>query len=579
MFRFMKLKVYRRTFWQYLIIVTLIFILASAILVQNLLANEEARYTQKSEQFFSSVESRITRVTSSIDLYMTRLYSNPDLLADFLSYFNNDIENYLESTLNDDSDPETTPSFLRDFKLFVRENDFLIREVLFCAEDYTNRILFSENGGAEYSFNVSISSLEERDLSEGYQYPKTITVPGDFSKELGQIIFFIDFKRILETTDTSALYNGAVVSQGTVYHFLPGNGLIDDKTALSIYHSTSQDEMFPFPYYVGASAQHSYKLITAASRQQLFLQSINFFILLLGLLFLVYLLTMILLLWRLNQDAKSLQNILSFIEAAQNGAFHEISVSRKNDEYTQIAVALEKMGRNIQRYIDREYVLTLEQQKAHMRALQNQINPHFLYNTLEIIRYRAQKNDQPEVSLAIENLGSLYRDIVREKENITIGKELTILTRYLDLMQFRYPQSFSYQIDVPDEIKKIPTIKCWMQPIAENFFKYGFDKSNEFNFLFVEGIVQSSVACIRFINNGYGIPPDRIEEINRWFCTQNDQGKSDSKEIGLKNVWARLHILYGSSFSMKIENRETMGVMLSVFLPSTEKGDDLCIES
>lgn len=305
MFRFMKLKVYRRTFWQYLIIVTLIFILASAILVQNLLANEESRYTQKSEQFFSSVESRITRVTSSIDLYMTRLYSNPDLLADFLSYFNNDIENYLESTLNDNSDPETTPSFLRDFKLFVRENDFLIREVLFCAEDYTNRILFSENGGAEYSFNVSISSLEERDLSEGYQYPKTITVPRDFSKELGQIIFFIDFKRILETTDTSALYNGAVVSQGTVYHFLPGNGLIDDKTALSIYHSTSQDEMFPFPYYVGASAQHSYKLITAASRQQLFLQSINFFILLLGLLFLVYLLTMILLLWRLNQDAKS----------------------------------------------------------------------------------------------------------------------------------------------------------------------------------------------------------------------------------------------------------------------------------
>ena len=114
-------------------------------------------------------------------------------------------------------------------------------------------------------------------------------------------------------------------------------------------------------------------------------------------------------------------SILDFIETAENGEFRDIHFKNRRDEYAQIAAALTRMGRSIERHIDREYVLTLEEQKARMAALQNQINPHFLYNTLEIIRCRALMNRDEEVSTAIENLGSLYRDIVKGDENISIG--------------------------------------------------------------------------------------------------------------------------------------------------------------
>ena len=470
-----------------------------------------------------------------------------------------------------------TAYFLQDFKMFVRENDFLIKRVIFCGDYNTNMITFSSNGGADYVFGADLAqiALPQNDLSYGYLYSRTITSPENFSETIGTVIFVIDTPRIFTETDSSALYSAAAVNEKGTFLFSPGDGLLTEEKAEELYRAPSAPESrwFSSTYYnVLSSTQFSFKLITAASMSQLIRQDGMLFILTLILLLAVYLLVILLVATRLESAARSLASILSFIETAENGEFQQISIRNMRDEYGRIAAALTRMGQSIRRHIDREYILTLEEQKARMLALQNQINPHFLYNTLEIIRCRALMNHDDEVSAAVENLGSLYRDIVKGDENISIGQELSILIRYLNLMQFRYPDHFTYQIDVPDNIRNMETVKCWMQPIVENFFKHGFDRTSEFNLLLIEGICQKSGCILRFFNNGKPIEETVLHEIQLNLSNSAvHQTKSVSRRLGLQNVYSRLRLLYGPDFSMKIENREEGGVLICVYIPFTSE--------
>ncbi len=573
MFQFIRLKGQRRTFIQYLLSVTALFLIASLVIFQILLQSEAGKHAQYSNAFFSTVQSNLSRMVSSIDSYMTRLYANTKLLGDFLTYFSSNAEEYLSEKFDDMAQSMDSTSFLRDFKMFVRENDYLIKRVVFCGDSNTNMITFSSNGGADYTFNANLAqiSLPQNDLSYGYLYTRTITSPDDFSKTIGTVIFVIDTPRIFSETDSTYLYNAAVVNEDSVYLFCPGNGILSAKKINELYAMPSVPEngFFSSVYYTAlSSTQFSFKLITAASFSQMIRQNGMVFLLALFLLLVVYLLVMLLIVTRLESDARALHSILDFIETAESGEFHDIQFKNRRNEYAQIAAALTRMGRSIERHIDREYVLTLEEQKARMAALQNQINPHFLYNTLEIIRCRALINRDEEVSTAIENLGSLYRDIVKGDENISIGQELAILTHYLDLMQFRYPDHFIYQIDVPKEVCDAKTVKCWMQPIVENFFKHGFDRTNEFNLLMIEGEIDASGYLLRFTNNGAPIENSVLLEIQSWLSGDTPVQEKASGRLGLKNVYQRLHLLYGPDFCMQIENREEGGVLICVHIPS-----------
>lgn len=547
--------------------------IASLVIFQILLHGEAGKHAQYSNTFFSTVQSDLSRTVSSIDSYMGRLYANSKLLNDFLTYFSSNAEEYLSEKFGNMAQTADSTSFLKDFKMFVRENDYLIKRVVFCGDSNTNMITFSSNGGADYTFNANLTqiSLPQNDLSYGYLYTRTITSPDNFSKTIGTVIFVIDTQRIFSEADSSYLYNAAVANGDSVYLFCPGNGILSPKKINELYAMPSVPEngWFSSVYYTGlSSTQFSFKLITAASFSQLIRQNGMMFLLALFLLLIVYLLVMLLIVTRLESDARALRSILGFIETAESGEFQDIQIKNQRDEYGQIAVALTRMGRSIARHIDREYVLTLEEQKARMAALQNQINPHFLYNTLEIIRCRALINRDEEVSTAIENLGSLYRDIVKGEEKISIGQELAILTHYLDLMKFRYPDHFTYQIDVPEEVCAIKTVKCWMQPIVENFFKHGFDRTSEFNLLMIEGETDASGYLLHFTNNGTPIEESVLAEIRSWLSGIVPAQENMSERLGLKNVYQRLRLLYGPLFSMQIENREEGGILISVHIPS-----------
>ena len=274
--------------------------------------------------------------------------------------------------------------------------------------------------------------------------------------------------------------------------------------------------------------------------------------------------------FNLQGEARFLSHIMDMLKTMEHGSFVEVGtmVMKRGghyNEYTLIADALSEVSVKLDGYIRKEYLLKLKQQETAMRALRHQINPHFLYNTLESIRARALVLKDRETAEAIEGLGSLYRTLIRCPEVIPLQKEVEVLEMYLKLMSLRFADTFVYRVDIEEEAKDVDTIAFWLQPLAENFFNHGMDQESEFNLLMLEAVKKEEGILVTMSDNGRGIMKDRLLEIRKNMVEGGDDPGAD---IGLRNVYMRLSYFYGEAFSMNIENQAAGGLKIDIFLPA-----------
>lgn len=274
--------------------------------------------------------------------------------------------------------------------------------------------------------------------------------------------------------------------------------------------------------------------------------------------------------FNLQGEARFLSHIMDMLKIMEHGSFVEVGtmVMKRGghyNEYTLIADALSEVSVKLDGYIRKEYLLKLKQQETAMRALRYQINPHFLYNTLESIRARALVLKDRETAEAIEGLGRLYRTLIRCPEVIPLQKEVEVLEMYLKLMSLRFADTFVYRVDIEEEAKDVDTIAFWLQPLAENFFNHGMDQESEFNLLMLEAVKKEDGILVTMSDNGRGIMKDRLLEIRKNMVEGGDDPGAD---IGLRNVYMRLSYFYGEAFSMNIENQAAGGLKIDIFLPA-----------
>ena len=274
--------------------------------------------------------------------------------------------------------------------------------------------------------------------------------------------------------------------------------------------------------------------------------------------------------FNLQGEARFLSHIMDMLKTMEHGSFVEVGtmVMKRGghyNEYTLIADALSEVSVKLDGYIRKEYLLKLKQQETAMRALRHQINPHFLYNTLESIMARALVLKDRETAEAIEGLGRLYRTLIRCPEVIPLQKEVEVLEMYLKLMSLRFADTFVYRVDIEEEAKDVDTIAFWLQPLAENFFNHGMDQESEFNLLMLEAVKKEEGILVTMSDNGRGIMKDRLLEIRKNMVEGGDDPGAD---IGLRNVYMRLSYFYGEAFSMNIENQAAGGLKIDIFLPA-----------
>ncbi|MCF0146871.1 MAG: histidine kinase [Clostridium sp.] len=250
-------------------------------------------------------------------------------------------------------------------------------------------------------------------------------------------------------------------------------------------------------------------------------------------------------------------NILIAMEKVKNGNLDvEIPITSDNDEINYISENFNIMCKDLNKHIKKIYLAEIEQKKAEMVALQNQINPHFLYNTLESIRMKAICNGDKDVGKMLYNLSSLFRKQVKDSYIITLKDELDYCIKYIEIFQFRYYDNFNYEINCPKELEKYKIVKFSIQPLIENYFVHGIKFEEDDNLLKIDVSKVGNDILIKIIDNGRGISEEKLETINEKLI--NNIQESDS--IGIVNVNKRIVNEYGEGYGLNILRNEECGV-------------------
>lgn len=227
--------------------------------------------------------------------------------------------------------------------------------------------------------------------------------------------------------------------------------------------------------------------------------------------------------------------------------------------------------RNYNAMVDRINQLMKEQTEtaeklkvSEVKALQAQINPHFLYNMLDMINWLAQSGKQRDVSLAVQTLSKFYK-LTLSKKNITtpIREELRHAELYVKLQNMRYEDKISFLIDVPDEILDFEIPKLVLQPIVENSIQHGiFEKESKEGTIVIMAWMEGEDIVFVISDDGVGIPPEKVPLI---LDGTYEDGKGSN--IGIYNTHQRLQLLYGKSYGLRYESTLGHGTEVQVKLP------------
>ncbi|MCD5002043.1 sensor histidine kinase [Enterococcus saccharolyticus] len=227
-----------------------------------------------------------------------------------------------------------------------------------------------------------------------------------------------------------------------------------------------------------------------------------------------------------------------------------IDTSKVQEELYELATSINFMVASLDQFIKENYALEIKQRDAHMRALQSQINPHFLYNTLEYIRMYALSRQQEELAEVVYAFSALLRNNTNQEKTTTLAKELSFCEKYVYLYQMRYPDQVAYHFQIEESLKDLQIPKFTIQPLIENYFVHGIDYTRYDNAISVKALRKDQQIMIIVSDNGKGITEQRLQEIRQRFM---DSEESFETSIGLKNVHERLKHWF-EHFEMTIES-------------------------
>lgn len=568
---FLQIKIYRHKFIAYVIFVVVIGLtlgtLTSAMLLNQWVGNARI----EAANAFARVENELQYDADRIEAYMQRIYSNPGLMDDARSFLSSSAEGYLTSRLQNSHFSQPLVSFPEDVKTYLYSwAQGEITQISLHTDHYGNVVRFNEHGITSFTFGLPNTDEAFRDtIMKGFVYRKKLSNPTAGAEEFGEMRFLVSSEQIFKSIRNFRFGNAAAVS-ATGETYLIGNGQDQDLEELSrlaeadgrshgfISRGVRKHILFvSFP-----STKFNFKFISIIDLSMLIRQHAGMLVAIFLIVLTAMVSVLLLIAYNMRDDALFLRRIIQSIGRVKMANFTPNRPARyRRNEYGMIARELDDMIQQLDKHIRNEYLLKIKQQETEMKALQHQINPHFLYNTLEVIRSTALVNQDRDTADAIATLGTLYREIVKKENIISIASELELLQKYLEIMEFKYPERFYYQINVEPALHSIPTVKFWMQPLAENFFIHGFNANHEFNLYVVNGFEADDGYVLEFVDNGSGIPPERLDIVR---STLSNHDETSSHSIGLRNVYTRLHFFYGNGLSIEIENNEEAGVKISV---------------
>lgn len=264
-----------------------------------------------------------------------------------------------------------------------------------------------------------------------------------------------------------------------------------------------------------------------------------------------------------NKKVNSIREGMKHIGATNLS--YRIPPTRGQDEFSQIISGFNHMCDALQENVEKSYIYELQQKKSDLYALQTSINPHFLYNTLEIIRVQLTQGKNADASQMILLLSKIYRSQTNRSMYVSIGAELEACENFMVLYQYRF-RNFEYEFDVPSGLLPYGLPKNTLQPLIENYFVHGIDPARDDNLFTIIGssFVKNQVEyiCLEVSDNGLCISPENLEILQKklsgsiYADNRHPSGSAEQSNVqkeggfALTNINNRLKIVFGSDSSM-----------------------------
>ena len=571
-----KSTIYRRLFFTNIIIVIFLIITLDIYFFIKFYENNRKAKSYINNKVVYDLDEEINSIANSSEIIKRNIYSDLGILKDVIRFMEIDTVSYLEAKLDDFS--ESSEERYNGIEKFV-DNSF-----------------YSNNNLDEISF-ISFKTLEKSSFNNQNQIKKESLTEEEIDKykninvlseEKNTIIFTKVIRDNLNLEEKGLMllkYNFNNINKIINKYENGYDVLLLNSEGYVIYSSEERYSYEKYRYldkiledksrikldrqYFISKVKNKYG-ITVISK---FLKSdINKFpltlissVIFIDSLVLVVALSIIYI--KLKLLSKRTDDILYVMNEVKGGNLNiKMPITSDNDEINYIAENFNEMCSELDQYIKKIYLSEIEQKKAEMIALQNQINPHFLYNTLESIRMKAICNSDKDVAKMLYTVSFLFRKQVKDKNIISLKDELEYCNKYMEIFKFRYSDNFNYSIEIPKELECVSIAKFTIQPLIENYFVHGIRLEDKDNFINIKVTKKDKDINIIIKDNGKGISKDKLELINKNLKNMKELGES----IGIINVHKRLVNEFGEGYGISFEDNIENGVVIYVKIRDRE---------
>lgn len=566
-----------------MVIAVLIFLFIALNYTKNSIYENSINYTSQI----------INQVNYDIDSYVKYLEN-----ISYIVSTSSDVSNYLFNEEQTEEEMEDEKErILSQFKTILdsRSDIYNIavvanngRSILNDGEDeFTEYINIKEQSwfkaALEAKDGTAISSSHVQNaIKSSYKWVITLSKAlTNYNNARNEGIFFVDlnYTAISELCNNNNIGNKGYIfildeNGNIIYHpkqQLMYGGLItenvDDIMACEENYFNTGDKI----YTISKSDKTGWTVVGAANTSELLKnnkQAQMMYLLVAAVLLLGVILISSIIAREITRPIRQLRDSMSMVEEGQFDKAN-VAVTAKN-EIGSLSKSFNVMTERIHTLMEQNVYEQKQKRKSEMKALQAQINPHFLYNTLDSIIWMSEAGQNEEVVLMTSALARLLRQsISNDKEQVTIAEEIEYVRSYLTIQKMRYKDKLEYSIEVSPEINHILIIKFALQPLVENAIYHGLKYKETKGNLNIRGYERGDKAYITIADDGVGMDEEVLEHI---FDESKKEHKSNG--VGVPNVQKRLQLHYGQEYGISYISRKGVGTVATVTVPLNSRADD-----
>ena len=570
-------SIFLRTFLFITVLTVIPFIVLSIMFYSNTLKNIREEITLENSYIFDNSVNIIDRTLMEVDTLTSSLASNESTQL------------YTINNVSTDSF-KTISRLAKTLPIIYRYIDSI-----YIYSEPTDTVIMDNN-------SIPLSDLSDTDWINAYRAvtsPKGTIIPRSKNNVYPQLITIIkpiyvaDEKKgaIIMNINAQSIYNSMLYQQykdGRLFFLVNADNKIIISSELSYFNTYPDDiglntltiesnpknsvyEINDKNYVVlsGDSTISDYKYISAYPLELYEHKLSTMKLQIIGILLLLMIIIFILAYVASVRSYSPLNEIISFLDNSQPPA-DSIEEEDKNE--------LMYIINSIQTHINDKTKMAeiLEERmkllrKSQYDMLQTQINPHFLYNTLETINWMAynMSNSENPVSKSLINLASFFRNTLTSGYFVSIENEIKYTNEYVNILALRYGDLFDIEWDIDESILSYTIIKICLQPIIENAVYHGIKQKNDKGLIKIKGLCDDNNIIIIVSDDGVGIEKDDLDELNK--TLSETSFTNEKSHIGLSNVNQRIKIIFGDSYGIHVESTVGVGTDVYVTIPKKEQ--------